>query len=203
MADASMFRYVYPSPVTIRERCVSLMTGDLPDGYHSLCLPDEFAEFFALPLTSVRDLGQALEAQAGELAEAPAGAVGVALVAPVMGRSWATDLAHWTIEDLPETCRSEFRASPRLSYWSPVPQMVDGCEVLHGEFMDDMVAFVLGPCADSAVERAGALGGELRGGLRPRGFGFQKDTYSPEKVSLGHEVAPMSYSGRANRRAFW
>lgn len=36
----------------------------------------------------------------------------------------------------------------------------------------------------------------------PRGFGFHKDTYGPEGVSLGHEIAPMSYRVCANRRVF-
>lgn len=48
-------------------------------------------------------------------------------------------------------------ALERLSYLPPVSQMIGGCEVLYWEFIDDSVALVLGPCADSAVERVEAL----------------------------------------------
>lgn len=81
--------------------------------------------------------------------------------------------------------------------------MIDGCGMLHWAFIDDAGSLVLGPCSESAVERAEAPGGELRSELRLRGSGFHRVTYGAEGASLGHGIAPMSDSVRANRGAFW
>ena len=178
---------------------VAAFTGDAPDWYWTLGIPAEMWPHFCVPLVKPSDLRNALRSLGIEV-EVPEGAVAVALVAPVMGWSWAVILAHWCLEDLLLHTVEEFKTSNRISFRIPLPQPHRE-DMIHWEYIDDVGGIVIRPRRgrSTAEADARALGAKIREAFRDEGFGYHKDEYGPQVVSLGHELEPQGFGVRLAR----
>ena len=204
MSNPSSFPYVECSADVLGESDqVEMMTGDLPDWYWTLELPEGMEEYFILDQVSPTDLKHALQKDYKMTVSFGEEITALGMRVPVMGWAWAVTLAHWVLEDLLEKAISEFRASSRLHYKVVLPQFSASRKVLHWEFIDDVGALVLGKKGDQETTAAKELGLKTRQALKKEGFGYHKDEYGLEAISLGHEIAPATYGIRVARKKFW
>ena len=203
MANPSMFPFVDCSKTTIGNRQVEMVTGDLPDWYWTLQIPQGMEEYFVLDGASPKDVSNALREFYSIDHTFPPEIVGLGLRVPAMGWRWAVVLAQWTLEDLLDSGVSALRASTRLSYKIVLPQLTKEVDTVHWEFIDDVGAMILGEAGDKNFTSAKGLGSEIKSHLADQGFGYHKETYDLLATTLGHEISPQGFGVRILRAKFW
>lgn len=204
MSNPSMFPYVETSAGTMGDSDqVEMMTWDLPDWYWTPEPPTGLEEYFIMENVSPNAVEHALITDHGVAVSFSDDIVAVGMRVLVMGWAWAVTLAHWVLEDLLEKAVSEFKSSARLHYKVVLPQFSANQKVQHWELIDDVGALVLGRKGDAETSTARDLGAKTKTALKLEGFGYHKDTYGLEAVSLGHEISPETFGVRVTRQKFW
>jgi hypothetical protein len=179
---------------------ICMATGDIPDYYYRLGLPDAISEWFCLPDVTMQSLTAELESQgradvAQQLLASTPTAEYVGLVAPAMGWSWAVFLAQSTLQDLIAGVRSRF-GEP---VWCPTRALVEGAPPptlnpssnrVHSEYIDDyFLLLARSSDAGGAIsEDMRELSSHVRAHLNEIGFPVHKEEFGEEVSSLGHSV---------------
>ena len=117
-----------------QEEVIISGTGDIPDMFSRLTIPEEAWPWFVLDI----DLGEFLVYMAGQghQVEVPEGARFLASKALMMGWSWAPFLAHMSLVAVIDGEFGPTGPSTRMVYGHPVPQLraphrPAGLELLH------------------------------------------------------------------------
>jgi len=170
---------------------LSVASGDLPNYYYTLELPEEFSAYFILSGVSATEILRQLDAEGWEdhlgLRESPGDFL--ALRVPPMGWSWAVVLAQLCLQDL-------VAAEDPSSLWAPERRLVEGGITPHVG-RDEPATFVY-------IDDFGAIGAKQRGSARPsapedakahaasfirsKGLKVHKEAAGPEVTVIGLQL---------------
>ena len=196
MANPSMFVFLGLSPETLQGKVPQAMVGDLPDWYHTLRLPEPMAQHFALDGVLPRDLANDAPQYDGHHSHAAGrDVVGAGFITLLTGWIRAVVLAHWTLEDALESMLSQFKSSPSLlllrrptATWTRSWFSTRGVHRRRwGEHRWRGGGYRVA---------SGQAAGGGRQGVKGRGLGVRKGTYTFEGVSLGREICPLDFGVR-------
>ena len=133
---------------------MSISSGDLPNYYYTLELPEEFSEYFVISGVSATEILGQLDAEGWDdhLGLREAQGEYLALRVPPMGWSWAVVLAQLCLEDL-------VAADDPKGHWAPERRLVEG-GVTPKVGAESPATFVY-------IDDFGAIGAKQRGAVSP------------------------------------
>lgn len=181
-------------------------TGDVPNFYYRLGLPENLVPFFCIPEVTAVQLAEALEAQGESSLAAPfrGGGPFVGLSVPPMGWSWAVYLAQSFLEDMLEA------QPPHPPGWDPRSRLVEGAalpppdpklDTWHYIYIDDFGSLgVRGPSAPSAALRAKEDGAAR---LRQVGLSVHKEEFGSNVKVVGVQVGGSPPAVRPSEGRLW
>ena len=157
------------------------LTGDLPDWFYRVQLPEVLRPYFVFSEVSITDFIAHMAMQGVQIAP-PVGARFLSLGVLPMGWNWAPFIAHTLMLDLVELALAPWQTR-RVEDGLPVPQPLPGRPV-HWGYMDDYgVLALLHRGADLERSTLGHMQEAIRGHLVGAGI-------SPHKETLAWGLSP-------------